>query len=110
MPFLLNSMNVLAVINRLSAFGRFSYPAKLYEAMACSIPVVATATEPATWILGGEQRFLVRPGDSHDLALENIRPAVAGSNRLPPSVRLDRLGPPIRTRAAPMTYLRKGTP
>lgn len=70
MPFLLNSMNVLAVINRPSAFGRFSYPAKLYEAMACSIPVVATATEPAAWILEGDQRFLARPGDPHDLALK----------------------------------------
>ena len=68
MPYLLNAMNVLVVINRLSAFGKFSYPAKLYEAMACGLPVVATATAPAAWILGSDQRSLARPGDPHDLA------------------------------------------
>jgi glycosyltransferase involved in cell wall biosynthesis len=68
MPCLLNSMNVLAVVNRLSSFGRFSYPAKLYEAMACGIPVVATATEPAAWILGNDERFLARTGEPHGLA------------------------------------------
>ena len=32
LPALLNSMDVLLVVNMLSAFGNFSYPAKLYEA------------------------------------------------------------------------------
>jgi glycosyltransferase involved in cell wall biosynthesis len=67
-PYLLNAMNVLVVINQLSPFGRFSYPAKLYEAMACHIPVVATATEPAQWILGHRDKFLATPGDSRELA------------------------------------------
>jgi len=66
-PVLLNSMDVFAVISRISAFGRFSYPVKLYEAMACDIPVAATATEPATWILKNRDAFLARPGDPSDL-------------------------------------------
>jgi glycosyltransferase involved in cell wall biosynthesis len=67
-PILLNAMDALTVIGQISTFGRFSYPVKLYEAMACRIPVVATATEPATWILNGQDDFLSRPGDPGDLA------------------------------------------
>ena len=61
---LLNSMDVFAVVSRISAFGRFSYPVKLYEAMACRIPVAATATEPATWILKDWDAFLGASGGS----------------------------------------------
>jgi glycosyltransferase involved in cell wall biosynthesis len=68
LPLLLNSMDVLLVVNMLSAFGSFSYPAKLYEAMSCCIPVVATATAPARWILCDRPQCLAAPGDSHELA------------------------------------------
>jgi len=68
LPALLNSMDVLLVVNMLSAFGNFSYPAKLYEAMSCRIPIVATATAPARWILCDRRQFLAAPGDSHELA------------------------------------------
>jgi glycosyltransferase involved in cell wall biosynthesis len=76
-PYLLNAMNVLVVINQLSSFGRYSYPAKLYEALSCRIPVVATATEPAKWILGHRDKFLAAPGDPRDLAekIRNLLPA-----------------------------------
>jgi len=50
-PVLLNSMDVLTVINKTSTFGNFSYPVKLYEAMCCQVPVVATATPATIWIL-----------------------------------------------------------
>ncbi len=76
-PYLLNAMNVLVVINQLSSFGRYSYPAKLYEAMGCRIPVVATATEPAKWILNHRPQFLATPGDPFDLSKKiwNLLPA-----------------------------------
>ena len=67
-PVLLNCMDVLLVPNQLTKFGNFSYPVKLYEAMTCQIPVVATATEPAKWILNNEKQFLARPGDADDMA------------------------------------------
>ena len=67
-PVLLNCMDVMLVPNQLTTFGKFSYPIKLYEAMACQIPVVATATEPAKWILKDAQQFLARPGDACDMA------------------------------------------
>lgn len=64
MPLLLNSMDVLTVINQDSSFGNFSYPVKLYEAMCCQVPVVATATSSTEWILAGHRELLVPPGDS----------------------------------------------
>lgn len=67
-PIFLNSLNVSVVSNRISSFGSYSYPVKLYEAMKCQIPVIATDTPPANWILKGDERFLARPDDPHDLA------------------------------------------
>jgi glycosyltransferase involved in cell wall biosynthesis len=68
MPLLLNCMDVLAVINRDSAFGRYSHPVKLYEAMACQVPAVVTATAATRWILGGYPELLAPPSDAGALA------------------------------------------
>jgi glycosyltransferase involved in cell wall biosynthesis len=67
MPLLLNSMDVLVVVNRASRFGNHSHPVKLYEAMRCGIPVIATRTTATEWILANNQECLVNPGDAHDL-------------------------------------------
>jgi len=67
-PVFLNCLDVAAVINRVSRFGNYSYPVKLYEAMKCQIPVIATDTPSANWILKSNERFLARPDDPHDLA------------------------------------------
>jgi glycosyltransferase involved in cell wall biosynthesis len=63
MPVLLNCMDTLAVINRSSAFGHYSYPVKLYEAMRCGIPVVVTHTAATQWILAASPELLVPPDD-----------------------------------------------
>jgi len=68
MPLLLNSLDVLLVLNRFSDFGRFSYPVKLYEAMKCHIPVVATNTPPVRWILGDRSFLTADAGEELDLA------------------------------------------
>lgn len=64
MPLLLNAMNVLLAMNRPSAFGNYSYPVKLYEAMQCRTPVVATDVVGTRWILRDHPECLV---DSNDL-------------------------------------------
>jgi glycosyltransferase involved in cell wall biosynthesis len=69
MPLLLNCMDVLAVINRDSTFGRYSHPVKLYEAMACQVPVVVTATAATEWILREHKELLVPPADPDALAV-----------------------------------------
>jgi glycosyltransferase involved in cell wall biosynthesis len=68
MPMLLNAIDVLLVINRLSDFGKYSYPVKLYEAMNCQTPVIATSTGATRWILGNREAHLSNPEDPHDLA------------------------------------------
>lgn len=72
-PILLNSMDVLVVTNRASSFGNFSYPVKLYEAMSCQVPVVATRTRATNWILDGHPDSLVNPEDPRGLSVAILR-------------------------------------
>lgn len=66
-PLFVNSMDVLTVINRPTSFGNHSYPVKLYEAMSCGVPAVATRTPATEWILQDNQQLLCRPEDHIDL-------------------------------------------
>lgn len=68
LPTVLNSFDVLAVVNRDSSFGRYSYPIKLYEAMRCSIPVVVSRTPATSWILARHPALLTTPDNPSDLA------------------------------------------
>lgn len=73
MPIVLNCMDVLLVLNRdNSAFGQYSYPVKLYEAIQCGIQVVASNTAPANWILGGDRRCLAKFGDLEEFSSKII--------------------------------------
>jgi glycosyltransferase involved in cell wall biosynthesis len=63
LPAFVNAIDVSAVITADTRFGRGSYPAKLCEAMACGVPVVATETEPVRWMLGEGSEALVPVGD-----------------------------------------------
>lgn len=68
-PDLINCFDVMAVINKDSRFGNYSYPVKLYEAMACKVPVIASRTKSTEWILSGFPELLVEP--SNVAALSN---------------------------------------
>ena len=67
-PALYSSVDCIAVLNRDSAFGNYSYPIKLYEAMACEVPVVVSRTESTQWIMKDHPELLVTPGNSVELA------------------------------------------
>ena len=62
-------MNALITLNRSTAFGNYSYPSKLYEAMQCAIPVVATEAAGTRWILRNHPECLVAAGDAAKLAI-----------------------------------------
>ncbi|WP_426688988.1 glycosyltransferase [Rhodanobacter ginsengiterrae] len=64
LPELINALDVACVVTADTSFGRYSYPAKLCEAMACHVPVVATDTAPVRWMLAGSADHLVQPGDA----------------------------------------------
>lgn len=68
LPLVLSALDVACVITVDTAFGRFSYPAKLCEAMACDVPLVATATDPVRWMLKDDPRFLAPIGDAEGIA------------------------------------------
>jgi glycosyltransferase involved in cell wall biosynthesis len=63
MPSLINAVNVLLSVNRASSFGNYSYPVKLYEAMQCKTPVLATDLAGSRWILRGHPECLVPERD-----------------------------------------------
>lgn len=84
MPTVLNSLNVACVVLADTAFGRYSYPAKLYEAMVCGVPVVASATEPTRWILGDAPMHLARVGDADDLAAKILHLLESPTMTYPP--------------------------
>ncbi|WPL10448.1 glycosyltransferase family 4 protein [Thiorhodovibrio litoralis] len=65
-PLILNSLDLLFVMNKPSAFGNFSYPVKLYEAMACGVPVVASDVPGTAWILRDRPKSLARAEDAED--------------------------------------------
>jgi glycosyltransferase involved in cell wall biosynthesis len=68
LPLALSSLDVACVVTSDSSFGRYSYPAKLCEAMACQVPVVATSTGPVRWMLHDDARFLAPIGDARGIA------------------------------------------
>jgi glycosyltransferase involved in cell wall biosynthesis len=72
LPILLNALDVAWVVTADTAFGRYSYPAKLCEAMACGVAVVATATEPVRWMLRDRAQCLAQIGDPESIAARTL--------------------------------------
>jgi glycosyltransferase involved in cell wall biosynthesis len=73
LPVVLSAIDVACVITADTSFGRYSYPAKLCEAMACEVPVVATATEPVRWMLHDDAPHLAKVGDPRSIADRLLR-------------------------------------
>lgn len=67
-PILLNALDVAITCNRDSAFGRYCYPLKLAESLACGTPVVAAAIGDASALVDNAPACLYTPGDSRGLA------------------------------------------
>jgi len=68
LPLLVSALDVACIVTAATAFGKFSYPAKLCEAMACKVPVVASATDAVRWMLDDRTEHLARLADPADFA------------------------------------------
>lgn len=68
MPLMVSALDAVVALNKPSAFGSYSYPVKIYEALACGVPVIATETPSVVEILGEKPGLLVPPGDAGALA------------------------------------------
>lgn len=67
-PYFLNALDVAIVCNRESAFGRYNFPQKTREIMACAVPLVAAAVGSAKDALRETPECLFKPDDARSLA------------------------------------------
>ena len=63
MPALINAMDVAIAFNLPSAFGEHSHPVKVYEAVACGVPVLASRTRATQWIMQDQPERLFDNSD-----------------------------------------------
>ena len=80
-PVLINSLDLVCAINKPGAFGNYSYPVKVYEALACGVPVVATDLPGTAWVLRNHRGWLANPEDIDDfvekiISLLNTQPLI----------------------------------
>jgi teichuronic acid biosynthesis glycosyltransferase TuaC len=67
-PSFLSALNVAVVNNRDSAFGRFNFPQKAREAIACRVPLVAADVGTMKSLLADHPELLFAPDDTKNLA------------------------------------------
>jgi glycosyltransferase involved in cell wall biosynthesis len=67
-PLLLSALDVSVVGNRDSAFGRYCFPQKLYESLACGVPVAVARVGAAAELLRDSPGNLYAPDDAASLA------------------------------------------
>lgn len=61
-PVLINSLDASIVCNLDSGFGRYCFPMKLYESMACGVPIVAAAVGDVPMLLPHSDGLTYPPG------------------------------------------------
>ena len=78
-PVLINSLDLMFALNKPGAFGNYSYPVKVYEALACGVPVIATDLPGTAWVLRDHPDWLAKPENIDDfvdkiISLLNTQP------------------------------------
>ena len=66
-PFVFNSLDAAVICNRENDFGRYCFPQKLYEIMACNVPVVAANTGSMSAFFRDEPHCLFQPENAASL-------------------------------------------
>jgi len=72
-PVFLSTLNIAVICNRESAFGKYCFPQKFYESVACGLPIVAAATGSMLELLKDKPENLFEP--------ENVDNLVAALHR-----------------------------
>lgn len=67
-PVFFNALDVAVVCNRDNEFGRYCFPQKAREMMACHVPLVAADVGSMTHLLRGHPEWLYDPEDARSLA------------------------------------------
>jgi len=67
-PVFLNALNVAVICNRDSSFGRYCFPQKAYEIIACRVPLVAAAVGSMNELLAEYPQCLYEPENANSLA------------------------------------------
>lgn len=72
-PFLLNALDIAVICNLENEFGKYCFPQKLREIMACDIPLVAARVGIFKNLLKDRSKWLFTPNDPKDMndAIEN---------------------------------------
>lgn len=66
-PILFNALDVAVICNRESEFGKYCFPQKSREIMACDVPIVAARTGSMAEMFKDRPEWLYRPDDPQDL-------------------------------------------
>ncbi len=70
MPLFFNTLNVAVICIRDTAFGRYSFPQKAYEILACNVPIVAAAVGSIGDLLQNYPYCWYEPDNIQDLTLK----------------------------------------
>jgi teichuronic acid biosynthesis glycosyltransferase TuaC len=67
-PILLNALDIAVICNRENDFGRYCFPQKAREIMACRVPLIAARVGSMEELLANQPSWLFEPEDETDLA------------------------------------------
>jgi len=68
-PIFLSTLNVSVICNRESDFGKYCFPQKFYESVACGIPVVSAGTGSMLELFKDKTEILFEPEKADHLAM-----------------------------------------
>lgn len=67
-PLLLNALDVAVICNRNSEFGKYCFPQKAAEIMACDVPLIAACVGSMAGLFKDRPEWLFTPDSKRDLA------------------------------------------
>jgi teichuronic acid biosynthesis glycosyltransferase TuaC len=67
-PYFLNALDIAVICYAADNFGKYCFPQKTREIMACDVPLVAAKVGSLKELLGDHAEWLYNPGDSGSLA------------------------------------------